>query len=237
MRIVTWNCNMALHRKWQRLLTLTPDIAVIPECASPRHASSRETHGAVGSSAWTGKIETKGLGVFAFGDYTVRRLPDLTEPTDPQFIMPLHVEGPMALGLLAVWAQSETGLRGYVEGVHQGVHKHDAFLRKADCVVAGDLNSSAAFDNQVGEVNHSTLVRELERKHALVSAYHLHRGEGHGQETMGSFFMYRKAEAPFHLDYLFVPTHWTIKSVVLGEPNEWLQYSDHCPLVVEVERV
>ena len=54
---------------------------------------------------------------------------------------------------------------------------------------------------------------------------------------MGSFFMYRKAEAPFHLDYLFVPTHWTIKSVVLGEPNEWLQYSDHCPLVVEVERV
>lgn len=35
MRIVAWNCNMGLHSKIDKLLSLKPDIAVIPECASP----------------------------------------------------------------------------------------------------------------------------------------------------------------------------------------------------------
>jgi hypothetical protein len=34
MRIVIWNCNMALHDKYEHLLALAPDIAVIPQCAN-----------------------------------------------------------------------------------------------------------------------------------------------------------------------------------------------------------
>lgn len=33
MRLVTWNCGMALHRKFEALLGLEPDIAVVCECA------------------------------------------------------------------------------------------------------------------------------------------------------------------------------------------------------------
>ena len=33
MRIVAWNCNMALHKKYEHLLALRPDVAAIPECA------------------------------------------------------------------------------------------------------------------------------------------------------------------------------------------------------------
>jgi hypothetical protein len=33
MRIVVWNCKMALARKRQRLYDFLPNIAVIPECA------------------------------------------------------------------------------------------------------------------------------------------------------------------------------------------------------------
>jgi hypothetical protein len=39
MRIVAWNCNMALHNKYERLLALRPDIAVIgnrPWVVAPR---------------------------------------------------------------------------------------------------------------------------------------------------------------------------------------------------------
>ena len=35
MRIVAWNCAKALHKKFDPLLALRPDIAVISECAEP----------------------------------------------------------------------------------------------------------------------------------------------------------------------------------------------------------
>jgi hypothetical protein len=31
MRIVTWNCATALHGKYERLLALRPDIAIVPD--------------------------------------------------------------------------------------------------------------------------------------------------------------------------------------------------------------
>lgn len=34
MRIVVWNCRMALEKKRESLYKLRPDIAVIPECSS-----------------------------------------------------------------------------------------------------------------------------------------------------------------------------------------------------------
>ena len=33
MRLVAWNCNMALQRKFDAVLSLRPDVAVIAECA------------------------------------------------------------------------------------------------------------------------------------------------------------------------------------------------------------
>jgi len=33
MRIITWNCQMGLDKKADALLSLNPDIAVVPECS------------------------------------------------------------------------------------------------------------------------------------------------------------------------------------------------------------
>jgi hypothetical protein len=41
MRIVIWNCNIAVHRKVAPLLALKPDIAVVCECAEPDHLQAR----------------------------------------------------------------------------------------------------------------------------------------------------------------------------------------------------
>ncbi len=35
MKLVVWNCRMALHEKWDALVAMGPDIAVVPEAASP----------------------------------------------------------------------------------------------------------------------------------------------------------------------------------------------------------
>ena len=41
MRLVAWNCNMALHRKVDALRALRPDVAVISECATPAILAER----------------------------------------------------------------------------------------------------------------------------------------------------------------------------------------------------
>ncbi|MEM7197146.1 MAG: endonuclease/exonuclease/phosphatase family protein, partial [Pseudomonadota bacterium] len=107
MRIVAWNCNMALHRKWDALLALQPDIAVISEVATPDILYAR-TKDALPPMAmqWCGNNPHKGLGVLAFHGYHLTRSLD----HQPQFrhILPVGVYGKHApmrrFNLLGVWA-------------------------------------------------------------------------------------------------------------------------------------
>ncbi|HKD56947.1 MAG TPA: hypothetical protein VKD45_05500, partial [Hyphomicrobiaceae bacterium] len=63
---------MALHRKFDAMLSLQPDIAVICECAEPQRLQTWT--GSVGIRAetvWVGDNCNKGLAVFAFNGYRV----------------------------------------------------------------------------------------------------------------------------------------------------------------------
>ena len=41
----------------------------------------------------------------------------------------------------------------------------------------------------------------------------------------------------YHIDYCFVPEQWMpkVRSVSVGDPEIWLNYSDHVPLCIELE--
>ena len=60
MRIVTWNCGMALDRKAPNLLALNPDIAVVQE-SSKKSVDVLHGHGL--SGLWFGADPNKGLAV------------------------------------------------------------------------------------------------------------------------------------------------------------------------------
>lgn len=60
MRILTWNCGMALVRKAESLLALHPDIAVVQEC-SKKLVDDLRSHGI--SGLWFGANPNKGLAV------------------------------------------------------------------------------------------------------------------------------------------------------------------------------
>jgi hypothetical protein len=62
LRIVTWNCGMALARKAPSLLALATDIAVIQEC-SKKSVDVISGHGF--SGLWFGANPNKGLAVFS----------------------------------------------------------------------------------------------------------------------------------------------------------------------------
>ena len=63
---------MALRQKFDRLLSLRPDVAVIQECADPTAIGWQP---ACAAYDWIGFNPDKGLGVFTFGDLALSRHP------------------------------------------------------------------------------------------------------------------------------------------------------------------
>lgn len=69
----------------------------------------------------------------------------------------------------------------------------------------------------------------LLKGYGLVSAYHQHYGEAQGIETRSTFYIYRKQERGFHIDYCFVLKAWTpyLRSIQVGAYADWRHLSDH----------
>lgn len=242
MRIVTWNCSMALHRKTAPLLALEPDIAVVCECAEPDRLRARGgTDWLPSAPVWIGQNPHKGLAVLAFNGYTA----ELSEPYFPtlRYIAPVRISGPTQLNLLAVWAQNASG------GVHRkhqlgplrrALGRYRTFLLERPAVVAGDLNDNIIWDKPGWRHNYSTKARIMERL-GLVSAYHTIRGEVPGMEiTPTHYWRDRKKDGPtYHIDYVFIPSLWIarVKELRLGTFEDWCGsgLSDHVPIIVDID--
>jgi exodeoxyribonuclease-3 len=241
MRIVAWNCNMALDRKFAALLDTRPDIAVVSECARPerflaRARLDRLKHDPV----WVGQNPNKGVAVFTFNGYTAR----LSKPyyRTLRYIAPVHISGRVTCNLLAVWAQNASagGIRKSTPGPLQfALQRYKTFLAGGPALVAGDLNSNAMWDKPGWRINHATAVETLARL-GLVSVYHAVRGELHGRETVPTIYWRdRTKEGPtYHIDYVFLPNHWIgkVKSITLGTFEDWCGsgLSDHVPVIVDI---
>jgi len=69
LRIVTWNCGMALARKAPSLLGLHPDIAVVQECSKKSvHVLASQGF----SGLWFGANLNKGVAVFCSKEFAVQ---------------------------------------------------------------------------------------------------------------------------------------------------------------------
>jgi hypothetical protein len=77
-RIVSWNCQGGIPRKARHLSSLRPDLAVIPE-AGPTALRDLSLEWAPADGALAGPRPQ--LGVFTFGDTTMRARPSRVTPT------------------------------------------------------------------------------------------------------------------------------------------------------------
>src|SRR5258707_4563143 len=226
MRIVAWNCNMALDRKVEKLLALKPDIAVIAECAEPERLRLRGASWVETDPVWVGGNPHKGLAVFGFNGHAVRLAASYHAPLS--YVAPVHVDGPTECNLLAVWAQNASagGIRKHQLGpLRRGLSRYKSFLGERPAVIAGDLNSNAIWDKPGWRINHSTKVRILEESFGLVSAYHAIRGEPHGKESEPTLYWRdRTKDGPtYHIDYVFLPTAWIgkVRHLSIGTFEAW----------------
>jgi exodeoxyribonuclease III len=242
MRLVAWNCNMALHRKLAALRALAPDVAVLPECASPERLAERLGGAGLDCAlAWIGANRDKGLAVLGLNGYRVRLAEDIYRRSR-RFIAPVRIEGPTPFNLLAVWAQN------FSDGIRRKrqpgplrlalTRDYRAFLAEGPAIVAGDFNNNIFWDKPGYLINHAHAVSLLE-SYGLVSAYHTVRGEAQGAETIPThYWRDRKKDGPtYHIDYVFVSRAWRIRAMSVGTFEDWCGagLSDHVPVVVDVE--
>lgn len=221
MKIISWNCNGKFRDKQQVLLKCDADIFIIQECENPiKYKDTFNSYN--GNYIWFGLNDNKGLCVFAkdgiilkdncWKNYGLRHF--------------LSVNVNQKFDLLCVWASPP-----YIEEyfVYQQIYK-DKF--SDNMIIMGDFNSNSIWDKKHRERNHSEVVRQLNEM-GLVSAYHFISNEAQGKETKGTFFLHRDIEKSYHIDYCFVKAE-KIKEFYIMPQEEWLGFSDHVPIVLEL---
>lgn len=226
MRIVVWNvARRGFAGKQSLLRRLEPDIAVISECES-------EIGAPPGCWAWVGSDRHQGLGVASYGDYKVS-IEHHDDDEKGRWAAPVAITGPNAFFLLAIWAQ-----RPYGESVYRVLERYRNRLTLGSAVVAGDLNQNPKLDGP-GKPTYPfsrnlALINEL----GMVSAYHDQLGVSHGDEKVSTHYWRYNTETAsvYHIDYCFVPVSWlnAINSVEVRPAAEWINHSDHVPLVVDI---
>ena len=230
MRIVAWNCQMGLDKKADALLSLNPDVAVVPEC-SEKSTVAFQQRGY--ETLWFGSNPRRGLGVFCKKGWSIRALPQPQQ----KWIVPIEVDAPTPFTLLAVWAcrSDDNDADRYIRQVYLALMSHPEWFNGTPVVLAGDFNSNKIWDSKRAVGNHSDVVKILAER-GLVSGYHEFSGEAQGTETRKTFYLYRHAHRPYHIDYNFVPTEWVprLKTVDVGEYERWSKLSDHCPVTVDI---
>lgn len=242
MRIVVWNCNMALGPKLPVLAALRPDVAVVTECAEA-HAGG-DLFASQPSRCWVGDSRHKGLAVLGFGDYTVAADPAGHCP-DSKYFLPVRVRGPVCFNLLAVWAfhyRLPGGGRARKEAggespMQRALSHYREFLVSGPSVVAGDFNDNVRWDRPNKPAKHAETVARLAGM-GLASAYHHSRSVEQGAEPEPTLYWRDRAKDRFtyHIDYCFIPDEWTplLRGVTVGVYEDWISYSDHVPLAVDV---
>jgi hypothetical protein len=226
LRIVSWNCNMALARKAKHLLALQPDVAVVLECSD-----SASLDGMV-RIEWTGRYPRNGMAVFARPELTgvVAEAPEEAR----RWCLPIRFDG-LNLELVAVWGFKADGNAGVPREIaHRAVESLAPILGRRRAIVIGDFNDGPAFDAR----NHRSFARTTELLGAVgyTSLYHAWTLEPYGAETVASLFHQRHRDKPFLIDHAFAPTSWLpfVSGFSIGGPEPWLERSDHMPLVVEL---
>ena len=234
MRIVSWNCAQKLDAKYEALLALKPDIAIIPECAEPDILMKKASGFRYSDCEWQGDIKDKGLGVSAFNGHSLRR--HQSWDRDFHIFLPIEVRGPTTMNLLALWAFNHRApKKAVINPVTTGkaIDYYSSFLRAHPAVVAGDFNANVIWDKGSKDHKFSPVDAAL-RKLGLQSAYHAATGDPLGEEEKETIWFQRNVKKTYHIDYVYVDRKVTGLKVLVGDVADWLKLSDHAPVIVDI---
>lgn len=221
MRIVSWNCNGAFRKKYKLLEKYAADLLVIQECENPALIQHTDYQTFASHTLWKGRGNGRGLGIFSLNNNYIED--NQWDSYGLDVYISFRVNS--TFNMLGIWACDN-----YIQDFY--VYCRFYFEEFKNMILCGDLNSNVRWDKKNRQRTHSATIALLE-KADLVSCYHHITGELQGSETTPTFCMYRNFNIPYHIDYAFAPKHY-IRDLTIGEAKEWLAYSDHMPIILDV---
>ncbi|WP_306010080.1 endonuclease/exonuclease/phosphatase family protein [Bacillus sp. MMSF_3328] len=234
MKIITWNAAMRFREKIDEILPLKADILIIPECESSEKWKENQVK-PINQFLWFGDNLNKGLGIITLNNKLHIELhPDYDQQY--RYVIPLIVSGEENFILYAIWAQNHKKMYfSYIGQVFMAM-QHYAKVLNAPSIIAGDWNSSKNFDHFKKIGTHSETVALLDTFN-IYSAYHHYFAEEQGKETHPTHYFRKELERPFHIDYVFMSKEYLdrLTKIEVGTREEWITYSDHLPLIIEID--
>ena len=222
MRILTWNCNLNLKKKYELLESFEADILIIQECEQlPKNYFPNADY------LWTGKNDKKGLGVI-----TRPGQAQISSQHDPNLVYFLPVEFD-DLHLLALWAFNHRAARFGNDAVGKpplAITQYQEWLAETDRgVVGGDFNNSVIWDKPRGDNRFSDINAQLEEL-GFASSYHQASSEKYGQESATTLYHTKGQDKRYHIDYLYTKG-LELENIEIGDYESWIAHSDHVPLM------
>ena len=230
MVIINWNCNGAFRKKFKQLEQFEADIIVIQECEDPERSNDKNYREWAKNFIWTGENKDKGLGIFCKEPLKLSN--NNWETNDLKYFISANINNDFnIIGLWNHHANSPTF--GYIGQFWKYLQINKSLMSKA--LINGDFNSNKIWDKWDRWWNHSDVVREL-KEIEIRSLYHEFFNEEQGKEQQPTFYLQKNILKPYHIDYTFADrnTFSKIKKFEIGQKTEWLQWSDHMPILIEL---
>ena len=226
MKILTWNCNLNFAKKYQHIESFDADIVIIQECEY-----LKEHYFANKKFFWTGRLDNKGLGVL------IKNGSASMHPSHSKNLinfLPIQSDD---INVLGVWAYNHRAVRFGVNVSGNTINALKYYKNWLDTssspfIFGGDFNNSTIWDKPRNNNSFHNINTELTNL-GFTSAYHSLTSESFGSESQATFFHTKNESKKYHIDYLYTKS-LAIRSVTLGRYEDWINLSDHSPLMVEV---
>ena len=230
IRLLTWNCNGALRKKFNVLDKFDADLVIIQECEDPSQSKDASYKKWAENFLWTGDNRNKGLGIFARKG--IQLIENDWEDNGTKFFISCRINN--EFNVIAAWCHgADSPTFGYIGQLWKYLQVNK--LKMTDSIVAGDFNSNKIWDKWDRWWNHSDVVREL-KEIGIESLYHNYYKEEQGSECRPTFYLQKDLKKPYHIDYIFASSsiYEKIESFRVGNIDEWVELSDHVPVFAEL---
>lgn len=238
MRIISWNCNGAFRNKYEALNQQNADLLVIAESESPEYLHQRQNTIPAESHLWCGTRSCKGLSLFSKNGFHIKKAAFF----NPAFrhILPATITTPNGKEflLIGVWASTvqENHEWDYIGQmcVFMESFQH---LFPEKTILIGDLNSNMQWNSYYKKEHNFSHFLELMQKSGFISLYHHFSGDAQGHEKLPTSYYHRDPQRGFHIDYAFSSQTFLkdIEDFHIETSLDWLNFSDHLPLFLQLK--
>lgn len=223
---------MKYREKADEILTLQPDIVVVPECENKERLKFGMSTKKPCDSLWFGENVNKGIGIFSYSNFKFKLHSSYNK--NFKYFIPIEVYSKKnTFNLLIVWNNPGNKDSNYIRQATNALKFYVPKLDNKRLIIIGDFNSNNFWDKPQGEFKHNDLVSYLEKDFKIFSLYHKYYKEDQGNESIPTSYWNNK---PYHVDYCFASSDFSknAESVEIGDYKRWRKFSDHMPMIINI---